>query len=188
MSHGRSEDTLTPLGGAERSEGGAHLSVSHGRSEDTLTPRLAPGIAGALAALLVAAPAAAARSPAPQSFGATPVQLARAPQASAAACAGARAGNPRTGACGPLLQPRPSIEGGRMHVPPPPSRCVDCGTVSSVAQLRTDAAPERAGARTRYRVEVRMDDGSVRSATLSTPPPVGTRVRVDRAGRIEAAR
>ena len=75
-----------------------------------------------------------------------------------------------------------------MHAPPPPSRCVDCGTVSSVAQLRTDAAPERAGARTRYRVEVRMDDGSVRSATLSTPPPVGTRVRVDRAGRIETAR
>ncbi len=84
----------------------------------------------------------------------------------------------------PALRPRPSVEGGRMTPPPPAPRCTGCGTVASVTPLPAEAG---AGARTRYRVAIRMDDGSVRKLTLGAPPAVGTRVRADAGGRIETA-
>lgn len=67
----------------------------------------------------------------------------------------------------------------------PPSACALCGTVESI---RTFDVSDEAGAtgavndqsRQVYRVTVRMDDGSFRAISLSTPPAfaIGEKVRV----------
>jgi hypothetical protein len=60
----------------------------------------------------------------------------------------------------------------------PPSACALCGTVESI---RTFDVSDQAGATGQvYRVTVRMDDGSFRAISLSTPPAfaVGEKVRV----------
>lgn len=65
----------------------------------------------------------------------------------------------------------------------PPSACALCGTVESI---RTFDVSDEAGAngaaneRQVFRVTVRMDDGSFRAISLSTPPAfaVGEKVRV----------
>jgi outer membrane lipoprotein SlyB len=66
------------------------------------------------------------------------------------------------------------------------SSCALCGTVESIrtVELRDEAGAATAAAggpaRYAYRVTVRMDDGSFRTVSLSSPPTlaVGDKVRV----------